>query len=467
MAIDGTQGWLEKKIQQIQSARAGVIYPFLKKEAATFGRSPEARLAEAVGLTEAINLDVRLAETVPLSKVRPATLIGGGKIEELSKLVKEDAIEVIIVDGTLSPVQQRNLEKELNVKILDRTGLILEIFGDRARTKEGVLQVELAHLEYQKTRLVRSWTHLERQRGGLSTVGGPGETQLEIDRRLINERIGRIKKEMETVVRTRDLHRKNRERAPYPVVALVGYTNAGKSSLFNRLTGAEVMAKDMLFATLDPTMRAVALPGGQSVILSDTVGFISELPTHLVAAFRATLEEVLGADVVLIVSDRSHPDWEAQHADVVSVMQDLGIDVTADHVPVIDVYNKVDALPEEQAEALRAQDARAADTALVSALTGEGCEALLEQIAHAMKPDLYAFEVSIPVSDGALISWIYANGQVTTERVEETDMILGVEMDGRALGRLQQRAKEIVPQAILDQLSPTVEETPEEPDWRP
>ncbi|MFJ5487481.1 GTPase HflX, partial [Hansschlegelia beijingensis] len=326
--------------------RALVVTPILSARRADEPlRAPTARLEEAVGLAEAIDLDVAESRLVTLSEIRPATYLGKGKVAELADLVKAEEVELVVIDAALSPVQQRNLEKELGSKVIDRTGLILEIFGRRARTKEGVLQVEHAHLTWQKSRLVRSWTHLERQRGGFGFLGGPGETQIEADRRVIGERILKIERELEQVRRTRGLHRAGRKRVPYPVVALVGYTNAGKSTLFNRLTRAEVTAADMLFATLDPTLRQIRLPHGAHAILSDTVGFISELPTQLIAAFRATLEEVIEADVILHVRDVSHEDADAQASDVETVLRDLGIDPQTDE-RVVEVWNKVDRLDE-------------------------------------------------------------------------------------------------------------------------
>src|SRR5438874_4146678 len=342
----------------------------------------EARLEEATGLARAIDLTVADTLIAPISQIRPATYLGKGKVEEILGLIRGHDIELVVMDCALSPIQQRNLEKAWSTKVLDRTGLILEIFGRRAKTKEGSLQVELAHLKYQRSRLVRSWTHLERQRGGFGFLGGPGETQIETDRRLIGERIAKIKRELTEVARTRGLHRTARKRVPYPVVALVGYTNAGKSTLFNTLTKSEVVAKDLLFATLDPTMRGLKLPDGRNVILSDTVGFIADLPHELIAAFRATLEEVLEADVILHIRDAAHEETEAQRADVLTVLGELG--VRPDDRPVLEVLNKIDLLDEDVANAMlgrnqvRAAVASGDSEVAVSALDGRGLDALLK-----------------------------------------------------------------------------------------
>ncbi len=384
-------------------------------------RGPAARLEEAVGLAEAIDLDVAESRLVTLSEIRPATYLGKGKVAELADLAKAEEIELVVIDAALSPVQQRNLEKEFGSKVIDRTGLILEIFGRRARTKEGVLQVEHAHLTWQKSRLVRSWTHLERQRGGFGFLGGPGETQIEADRRVIGERILKIERELEQVRRTRGLHRAGRKRVPYPVVALVGYTNAGKSTLFNRLTRAEVTAADMLFATLDPTLRQIRLPHGAHAILSDTVGFISELPTQLIAAFRATLEEVIEADVILHVRDVSHEDADAQASDVETVLRDLGIDPQTDE-RVVEVWNKVDRL-DEGARASMAATAARRDAerrpVLVSALTGEGEDALLAAIEERLSARRETVVVTIPADDGAGENWLHRHGDVMDRKIAE------------------------------------------------
>jgi GTP-binding protein HflX len=401
------------------------------------------RLAEAAGLARAIALDVVVEETVPLPQPRPSTLFGSGKVAELATLIGEREAGLAIVDHALSPVQQRNLEKAWSCKVLDRTGLILEIFGQRAATREGRLQVELAHLTYQKSRLVRTWTHLERQRGGFGFLGGPGEAQIETDRRLIDERIAAIRKELAVVVKTRGLHRAGRSRVPLPVVALVGYTNAGKSTLFNRLTGAQVSARDQVFETLDPTMRELRLPGGRKAILSDTVGFISDLPTELVAAFRATLEEVVGADLVLHVRDISHPEAEAQRHDVEAVLAGLGIDAEAAEGRVLEVWNKADLLSGVQrAEAERGIVRHGRRAVLVSARTGEGVGALLEAVDRRLGADDEVLSVRIPAGQGRLLSWLHANAEVLEEAAEETGAVtLRVRIAPASRGKLAGQLK--------------------------
>lgn len=403
----------------IPARRTVVLHPVRDGGRGDSARDPEARLAEAVGLAAAIALNVVHAETIRVREPRPATLFGTGTIDRLKGLIADLEIELVIVNGALSPVQQRNLEKAWKCKVIDRTAVILEIFGARARTREGRLQVELAHLSYQRSRLVRSWTHLERQRGGFGFLGGPGESQLEIDRRLIDERIARLKEDLGDVGRTRQIHRKARQRVPYPVVALVGYTNAGKSTLFNRLTRADVQAEDMLFATLDPTMRKIELPSGRNAILSDTVGFISDLPTELIAAFHATLEEVQEADLLLHVRDAAHPESEAQKADVQAVLAKLGI-VEDGGRPMIEVLNKLDLLPAEDRETVLNTAERANEPRIaVSALTGEGCPELLVLVDEALAEGRDVIQVSVRLWDGKTIAWLYRNGEVMERRDDE------------------------------------------------
>ena len=432
-----------------EPTRAFVLVPLLKsaehqaKRAGTATRSPESRLDEAVGLAAAISLDVVGSAVVPLTKPRPATLFGEGKVDELKGQLAELRIELVVVDGSLGPGQQRNLERAWKVKVLDRTGLILEIFGERARTREGTLQVELAHLNYQKSRLVRSWTHLERQRGGFGFLGGPGETQIEADRRMIQERITKIERQLETVKRTRQLHRKTRREAPYPVVALVGYTNAGKSTLFNRLTEAGVFAENLLFATLDPTMRGLLLPSGRKIILSDTVGFISDLPTHLVAAFRATLEEVLEAEVILHVRDAAHEETDIQKRDVEDVLTSLGVtkESTAENNQhVVDVLNKIDLLQDEVHDAAVNLAEREPLTAAVSARTGEGAGELLSLIDSLIVDEEHVVHFDMPSGEGEAIAWLHANAHIRSREDDEDGVVhLDLGLTPIVAGRFEKR----------------------------
>lgn len=440
-------------------SRALVLVPVLPRtgpaDAASPGaqgqstHSPEERLAEAVGLAQAIDLEVVDARTVSVASPKPGTLFGSGKVEEVGDLVAKHGTDLVVIDHAVSPVQQRNLERAWNCKVLDRTGLILEIFGERARTREGRLQVELAHLSYQKGRLVRAWTHLERQRGGggggASFVGGPGEAQIELDRRMIQTRIDAIRKELAQVVKTRELHRAGRRKVPYPVVAIVGYTNAGKSTLFNRLTGAEVLAQDQVFATLDPTMREVKLASGRRIILSDTVGFISDLPTMLVAAFRATLEEVVEADLILHVRDISHPETEAQRRDVEDVLDSLDIDLAAADRAVLEVWNKIDRLsPVTREEALSTAQFDDQAPVCVSALTGEGIEELLAAIDERLGVDDTYLTLVLPAREGKLIAWLHENADVLERSVDDVGdtqmhVRIAAEKRGRLLAQLQTR----------------------------
>ncbi len=417
-------------------------------------RSAEARLAEAVGLAEAIGLIVKHAETLVVPRIRPATLFGSGQVDRLAELIAaetagkadggDDAL-VVVVDAALTPVQQRNLERAWHAKVIDRTGVILEIFGERARTAEGRLQVELASLTYQRSRLVRSWTHLERQRGGFGFMGGPGESQLETDRRMITDRIARLRRELADVKRTRTLHRSARRRVPFPVVALVGYTNAGKSTLFNRLTSAAVVARDQLFATLDPTMRRLPLPSGRTAILSDTVGFISDLPHELVEAFHATLEEVVEADVVVHVRDAAHVDSDRQKADVHAVLEDLGLTEAAEQA-MIEVLNKIDLLSEPERRILANQAERAnIPTVMLSAKSGEGCAHLIATLDDRLSAGCRLLTINLPCEGGAALAWLYEHGEVVDRSDEAEAIRLTVRMDPRQVARFEKRFGVIEP----------------------
>ncbi|WP_294235537.1 GTPase HflX [uncultured Sphingomonas sp.] len=404
-----------------RGARTVIVLP----DQGDAARDADARLDETAGLAMAIGLDVVERIALRVRAPKPATLIGSGQVEQVAQQVRMEEAQLVVFDAALTPVQQRNLETALEAKVIDRTGLILEIFGERAATAEGRLQVELAHLDYQAGRLVRSWTHLERQRGGFGFLGGPGETQIEADRRMIRDRMARLRRELDQVSRTRGLHRERRQRAPWPVIALVGYTNAGKSTLFNRLTGAHVMAKDLLFATLDPTLRQISLPGIDKAILSDTVGFVSDLPTQLVAAFKATLEEVVSADLLIHVRDIAHPDTEAQRADVEAVLTEIGVDP---ETPRFEAWNKVDLLEGDARQDVLVEAGRRPNIVAVSAMTGEGIDDLIEQVAAALTSGHRRYRVTLDAGDGAGAAWLHAHGEVLDQTIEGDQAVYDVRL---------------------------------------
>lgn len=420
------------------SPRVLVFHPELKRaDQAGSWRDASSRLEEAVSLTGALDFEVVGADVVPIAKTRPATLFGTGVVERLGNQIKAEEADIVMINGQLSPIQQRNLEREWKCKVIDRTGLILEIFADRARTREGRLQVQLALLSYQKSRLVRTWTHLERQRGGRGFLAGPGERQIEIDRRLIGDKLAKLRRELEEVKRTRELHREARRRVPYPIVALVGYTNAGKSTLFNQLTVSDVFAEDMLFATLDPTMRGLELPSGRKVILSDTVGFVSDLPHDLVAAFRATLEEVLEADLIVHVRDASSHETEAQKLDVLEVLKALGLQKAIAGEELVEALNKCDQLEGEDLTAVQEYSSRNANTIAISAIKGTNCDALLTLIEDRLTEDMPIFEVLVPYSDGKALARLYEQGEVLKRLDGEDGISVQVRIDDSRVGRFE------------------------------
>ena len=426
------------EIQQNRKISACVICPSVIGQEGSL--SEENRLEEAVGLALAIKLEVLYSETLRMREIKPSTFFGKGFIEKMKSIIAEKELELMVIDARISPIQQRNLEKELKLKVIDRTALILEIFGERAQTREGALQVELAHLTYQRSRLVRSWTHLERQRGGAGFLGGPGETQIELDRRIIDDKIVKIKKELEKVKKTREIQRGARRKVPYPIVALVGYTNAGKSTLFNYLSQSNVMAADMLFATLDPTMRKITLPRGSEVILSDTVGFISDLPHELVMAFRATLEEVLNADIVLHVRDIANPDTISQRDDVLKVLDNLGLKDIRYAQNYIEVLNKIDLLEENELISWKNKTLNANDNVLVSAFNGTGCDELLKLIEDKLTSEFIECKVSVSASDGKMAAWLYNNGKVVGAESDSDVAVYTVHISADNLSRLNKMA---------------------------